>query len=220
MIIVASGKRNITRLLAAHISLFRFGIVMRTPLSFAAVLTIAFSPLAAQKPAAPLSPLQKISQSFSDDKLGRATMPKGAKLMQNELNNPECSLQKLADCYVIDAKGVELYFSPYDGLNSKQITIGAGYTGAVRAVGIGTARSQKDVLAAAARFIPRLSFKCIVTDTPDGQRVSHTTCTGNIPGKMGAKANPAEPDPSQVELVFGSENRIKSALVRHSNYID
>jgi hypothetical protein len=213
-------KRTLAKTLATHFNQFRFGIVTPILLNFAAGLAITLSPLAAKTAPAPLSPLQKISQSFSDDKLGRTTMPKGAKLMQSEFNNPECSLQKLADCYVIDAKGVELYFSPYDGLNSKQISISAQYEGAVRAVGIGIARSQKDVLAAAALFIPRLLFKCIVTDAPEGQRVSYTTCTGNIPEKMGAKSNPAEPDPSQVEFVFGADNRIKSALVRNSNYID
>ena len=183
-------------------------------------LAITVTPLAAKISSIQLSPLQKISQSFSDDTFGRMTMPKGAKLMRNELNNPSCTAQKIADCYVIDANGVELYFSPYDGLNSKQITIGPNYTGAVRALGIGTARTEKDVLAATARFVPRLTFRCIVTDTPDGQKVAHTTCTGNIPKKMGAKADPTEPDPSQAELVFGGDNRITSALVRHSNYID
>jgi hypothetical protein len=185
-----------------------------------ATLGLIANPLIAKKNSASLSPLQKISQSFSDDKLGRVTMPKGAKLMQTEFNNPECSLQKLADCYVRDANGVELYFSPYDGLNSKQITIDASYSGAVRALGIGTARSAKDVMVAANRFVPKLAFKCVVTDTPDGTKVSHTTCTASIPEKMGSKANPSEQDPSTVELLFGADDRLKNALVSHSNFID
>jgi hypothetical protein len=183
-------------------------------------LSMMHSPLAALKPNVHLSPLQKISQSFSNDKLGRMTMPKGAKLMQTEANNPECSVQKLADCYVRDVNGVELYFSPYDGLNSKQITISASHSGAVRALGIGTARSKTSVLAAIERFVQRLSFECAETGQDNGEVDNDLTCSARIPDKSGAKANPDEQDPSTVELVFGSNNRIKSALVRHSNFID
>jgi hypothetical protein len=173
-------------------------------------------PLVAQKSATTLSPLQKISQSFSNDKLGRTTMPKGAKLMQNDANNPECSPQKLADCYVRDANGVELYFSPYDGLNSKEISIDDTYSGAVRALGIGKARSQKDVMAAANRFVPNLSFDCSAAYKSD-----YTSCVAHIPKKMGTKAAPKEQDPATVKLVFYRyDDRIKSVLVRRSDFID
>jgi hypothetical protein len=179
-------------------------------------LNMATASVIAKKPATPLSPLQKISQSFSDDKLGRTTMPKGAKLMQNDANNPECSPQKLADCYVIDTNGVELYFSPYEGLNSKQITIDDAYSGAVRVLGIGKARSKKDVIAAINRFVPKLSFECT-----EAYKSDYTSCVANIPNKMGAKAIPKEQDPSIIELLFYTyDDRIKSVLVRQSNYID
>jgi hypothetical protein len=182
-------------------------------------LSIA-APVIAKKPTAPLSPLQKISQSFSDDKLGRTTMPKGAKLMQNALNNPECSPQKLADCYVIDSDGVELYYSPYDGLNSKQITIDDGYLGMVRVLGIGRARSKKDVLAAAARFVPFLSFDCAPAGRSDTPKTNHTSCVANIPKKKGAKALAKEQDPASVELLFDANDRIKTVQVIQSYYID
>jgi hypothetical protein len=182
----------------------------------AAGWAITVSPLAAKNAAPPLSPLQKISQSFSDDKLGRTTMPKGATLMQNDANNSECSPQKLADCYVRDANGVELYFSPYDGLNSKEITINDTYSGAVRVLGIGKARSQKDVMAAVDRFAPKLSFDCTAAYKSD-----YTSCVAHIPEKMGAKATPNEKDPATVKLVFYRyDDRIKSVLVRRSDFID
>ncbi len=181
---------------------------------------MTLNPLAAQKPPAPLSPLQKISQSFSDDKLGRTTMPKGAKLMQSEFNNSECSAQKLADCYVRDVNGVELYFSPYDGLNSKEITIGPSYSGKLRALGIGTARSKKDVLAAAARFVPGLSFACASAYKPEDPRKNYVSCGSNIPNKMGEKAQPKALDPATVEFLFDADDRVQTMKVIRSNFID
>jgi hypothetical protein len=180
---------------------------------------ITVSPLAAKTVAMPLSPLQKISQSFSDDKLGRTTMPKGAVLLE-EGSNPSCSVQNLSDCKVRDVNGVELYFSPYDGLNRKSITIGPRYSGAVRAVGIGAARSKKEVLAAAARFVPRLSFDCAPAGRPGTPQANYTSCVANIPRKMGAKALPKEQDPASVELLFDANDRIQTAVVIQSNYID
>jgi hypothetical protein len=189
---------------------------MRYLVILLASATLLPGPLSAEKPVPSISPLDKISRSFSDDKLGRITMPKGAKLMQNELNNSECSPQKLADCYVRDVNGVELYFSPYDGLNSKQITIDAEYSGAVRVLGIGKARSQKDVIAAVNRFVPKLSFDCTAAYKSD-----YTSCVAHIPKRMGAKAAPKEQDPSTVELLFFKyDDQIKSVLVRRSDFID
>ncbi len=188
-------------------------------LLFMAGIGLVASPLSAKTATVLLSPLQKISQSFSDDKLGRTTMPKGAVLLK-EGSNPSCSVQNLSDCNVRDVNGVELYFSPYDGLNRKSITIGPRYSGAVRAIGIGTTRSKKDVLAAAARFVPRLSFDCASAGGPDTPQADYTTCVANIPRKMGVKALPKEQDPASIELLFDANDRIQTVVVIQSNYID
>jgi hypothetical protein len=189
---------------------------MRYLVIFLASAILLPGSISAQKAAPEISPLDKISRSFSDDKLGRTTMPKGAKLMENELNNSECSPQKLADCYVRDVNGVELYFSPYDGLNSKEITIDAGSSGALSVLGIGKARSKKDVLAAVTRFVPKITFECAAAYETNGPR----PCVAQIPKKMGSKALPSQQDPSTVELVFNRDDRITSVLVRRSNFID
>jgi hypothetical protein len=177
-------------------------------------------PIAAKKAAAPVSPLDKISRSFSDDKLGRITMPNGAKLMDSEFNNPDCSPQKLADCYVRDVNGLELYFSPYDGLNRKQISFNSAYTGVVGALNIGKARAKADVLAAIGRFIPGLKFECAHYDQGNGVKNKELNCSAPIPEKAGKPAQSIQEGAASVELLFGEDGRIKSAAVQHSSLID
>ncbi len=180
-------------------------------LAFVVVLT---SPIYAQKK---ISPLDKISRSFSDDQFGRTTMPKGAKLARKQFN-PACAPTKLNDCVVIAANGLELYYSPYDGLNSKTITIDTGNKGAIRAFNIGTVRSKKDVLAAAITFVPELTFDCRNEETTGGLKTSDLYCRASVPEKWNSK-NTGD-DPATVMLTFGGNGILKSAMVMVSSLID
>ncbi len=190
---------------------------MRTSIAItiSAAAFIAF-PISAKSPPKQ-RPLQKISLSFSDDTFGRTTLPKGARLAKKQ-SNPECSLKKLNDCEVIGANGLELYFSPYDGLNSKAVTVNESNKGAVSALSIGTARSKKDVLAAAIKFAPGLSFTCSNEETIGGPKAKDLNCRASVPETWNPK-NIGQ-DPPTVILVFGEDNVLKSAMIMRSSYID
>ncbi len=179
-------------------------------------ICIFSTPLIAKKPSAPISPLDKISRTFSDDKMGRTTMPKGAKLMQSEFNHPDCTPTNLSDCYVRDGNGVELYFSPYDGLNSKEVEISPDYNGPIKALNIRTARSQKDVMAVMDRywrFHRNQKFLCERYMQVGGDVSKNLNCTADI----GAPENQDRPS---IELTFNENDRLISVSVRASSYID
>lgn len=175
---------------------------------------------AAQAKAIKQTPLQKISSSFSDDMLGRTTMPKGAKL-NSGVGNSECSTKKLNDCYVTDINGLSLYFSPYDGLNRKTLKIGSTNEGSIRAAGIGTSRSKREVIAAVKKFTGGLNFDCYNVELVSGEKSFQSSCRAPIPEKWGVKAISIDDGASFVELVFDDKkDRIIAAEICHAQAID
>ncbi|MGL5839480.1 MAG: hypothetical protein ACRCY3_13355, partial [Sphingorhabdus sp.] len=140
----------------------------------------------------------------------------GATLIQSKDNNPDCSPTRLSDCSVRDVNGVELYFSPYDGLNMKTITVSPSYNGSIKALNIGTARSKKDVMAVMHkywRFDRNQKFWCEHYQTYNEVKSEDLICVAHI-------GSGKDQDKSSIILTFNNKDRLISASVRASDYID
>jgi len=107
--------------------------------------------------AAPGHPLRdRVDRSFSLIPLG--TMRAPARLGLRELRQNGC--HRYAECDWADARGVRHYFWEADELVVKSIRARDMAGREIAALGIGRARTRRDVLARARAFLPGVAIRC------------------------------------------------------------
>ena len=112
--------------------------------------------------------LEAAEKSFSSIPFGTKEPPPGLK----QVDDGGCATY--GECTYVDANHVRHYFGPHDGtLVVKSIRIADVGGGSVSALGIGMARSHKDVVDRVQRFLPEAQIDCS-EDSADPN--SHFTC--------------------------------------------